>query len=313
MPTETEHDWGVIAERLGNLPGAVDGYIETLRAGIAERRRAGEAPGRARSPCRRASHARPDGFFGEFAAGRQARRRASCPNRSRAELAKGAEVSAAAYARARRVPRDGARCRPPSDQDAVGRELYALHSRHFLGAVIDLDETYEWGIEELAADDRRADADRGGDQGRRERRRGGRVPRRRSVPPSQRHRRAAALDAVAQRHASSTSSSRTHFDIPEPDPQARVHDRPDPGGRHLLHEPERRLLAPRTDVVERPRGRHRVQHLARDDDGVPRGRARSPPPARPGRLQPRASSTPGAASWPARAGTPRAGRSTPSA
>src|SRR5690606_24146181 len=34
--------------------------------------------------------------------------------------------------------------------DAVGRESYALHSRRFLGATIDLDETYEWGIEELA-------------------------------------------------------------------------------------------------------------------------------------------------------------------
>ena len=36
------------------------------------------------------------------------------------------------------------------DKDAVGRELYALQSRRFLGATIDLDETYEWGVEELA-------------------------------------------------------------------------------------------------------------------------------------------------------------------
>ena len=34
--------------------------------------------------------------------------------------------------------------------DAVGRDLYALNSRRFLGATIDLDETYEWGREELA-------------------------------------------------------------------------------------------------------------------------------------------------------------------
>src|SRR5699024_1124986 len=33
--------------------------------------------------------------------------------------------------------------------DAVGRELYSLHSRHFLGADVDLDETYEWGLAEL--------------------------------------------------------------------------------------------------------------------------------------------------------------------
>jgi uncharacterized protein (DUF885 family) len=37
-----------------------------------------------------------------------------------------------------------------TEVDAVGRELYALNSRRFLGATIDLDETYEWGREELA-------------------------------------------------------------------------------------------------------------------------------------------------------------------
>ena len=37
--------------------------------------------------------------------------------------------------------------------DAVGRERYERFSRHFLGAVVDLDETYEWGRERLAAID----------------------------------------------------------------------------------------------------------------------------------------------------------------
>jgi uncharacterized protein (DUF885 family) len=37
-----------------------------------------------------------------------------------------------------------------NETDAVGRDVYALHSRRFLGATIDLDETYEWGREELA-------------------------------------------------------------------------------------------------------------------------------------------------------------------
>src|SRR5690606_11036013 len=35
------------------------------------------------------------------------------------------------------------------EKQAVGRELYQLHSRYFLGATIDLDETYAWGFEEL--------------------------------------------------------------------------------------------------------------------------------------------------------------------
>jgi uncharacterized protein (DUF885 family) len=35
------------------------------------------------------------------------------------------------------------------EADAVGRDHYALASRSFVGAEIDLDETYEWGIAEL--------------------------------------------------------------------------------------------------------------------------------------------------------------------
>ena len=36
------------------------------------------------------------------------------------------------------------------ERDACGRELYALWSQHFLGARIDLEETYDWGQQELA-------------------------------------------------------------------------------------------------------------------------------------------------------------------
>jgi uncharacterized protein (DUF885 family) len=36
------------------------------------------------------------------------------------------------------------------DKDAVGREHYALASRYFLGASVDLEETYAWGLAELA-------------------------------------------------------------------------------------------------------------------------------------------------------------------
>ncbi|MGO1318449.1 MAG: DUF885 domain-containing protein, partial [Cellulomonadaceae bacterium] len=36
------------------------------------------------------------------------------------------------------------------ETDGVGREAYALASQRFLGTTIDLDETYEWGLAELA-------------------------------------------------------------------------------------------------------------------------------------------------------------------
>ena len=35
------------------------------------------------------------------------------------------------------------------DNEAVGRDAYALESRRYLGAVVDLDQTYSWGWHEL--------------------------------------------------------------------------------------------------------------------------------------------------------------------
>ncbi|WP_457205808.1 DUF885 domain-containing protein, partial [Nocardioides sp. P5_C9_2] len=48
------------------------------------------------------------------------------------------------------------------DKEAVGREHYELTSRYFLGATVDLEETYAWGWQELQrlADDMAATADR---------------------------------------------------------------------------------------------------------------------------------------------------------
>src|SRR4029453_14305735 len=41
--------------------------------------------------------------------------------------------------------------RPPRapEKDAVGRERYALASRSFIGAEVDLEESYAWGVQEL--------------------------------------------------------------------------------------------------------------------------------------------------------------------
>lgn len=148
MPTATEADWATIAEKLGNLPGAVDGYIETLRQGIAD----GVVPARRQvietaTGVRR--HADPLGFFFDFTGAAALEGGGALPDSLKSELHKGAEASAAAYAKLAEffelelAPK-------ASEQDGVGRDLYALQSRRFLGAVIDLDETYEWGVEELA-------------------------------------------------------------------------------------------------------------------------------------------------------------------
>ena len=146
MDTASVDDWATIARRLGNLPGGIDGYIETLRAGIAEgvvpaRRQVREVVEQSRR------NARPDGFFFDFTQGASVEG-GELPESLRADLARGAEASAAAYLHLADFL-ENELLPAATDQDGVGREQYALRSRYFLGAEIDLDETYEWGIGEL--------------------------------------------------------------------------------------------------------------------------------------------------------------------
>ena len=148
MPTGTEHDWEIISRKLGNLPTAVDGYIETLRAGIA----AGVTPAKrqVREVIEQATrHAATDGFFATFADGAALDNDQAVPDSLAGALSRGAAASAAAYATLKDFLQHEL-LEAAVENDGVGRELYALQSRRFLGATIDLDETYEWGIEELA-------------------------------------------------------------------------------------------------------------------------------------------------------------------
>lgn len=147
MPTETAEDWDVIARRLGAVRGAVDGYIETLREGI----RAGIVPARRQvvevvTQINR--YTSDNGFFAQFA-GEAAPAEGQLPASLARELADQSGAARVAYDHLAEFLRDEL-APAASETDAVGRELYALHSRRFLGASIDLDETYEWGTEELA-------------------------------------------------------------------------------------------------------------------------------------------------------------------
>jgi len=145
MPTATAEDWRTIAERLRNLPGALGGYARSLRAGA----------GRGLAPARRQvveviaqaeELAAAGGFFDAFAGA--AAPEGGLPESLAADLRRGAEQSAAAYAELAAFLREELLPVAP-EADGVGRDRYALHSRRFLGASIDLDETYEWGLQEL--------------------------------------------------------------------------------------------------------------------------------------------------------------------
>jgi uncharacterized protein (DUF885 family) len=147
MPTSTVDDWSHVAERLRRLPDAMDGYVETLRSGIA----AGNTPA-IRQVTEVLAQARkqvaPTGFFFELASGASAGGE-PLPASLLADLENGAKASAGAYAKLAEFLGEELAPHAP-EKDAVGRQAYELASRGFLGATIDLDETYEWGIEELA-------------------------------------------------------------------------------------------------------------------------------------------------------------------
>lgn len=145
MPTATTHDWATIAQRLGNLPAALAGYAETLRVGAAKglipaQRQVVEVMAQAHEL------AGSDGFFSTFVGG--AAPEDGLPDSLAEDLRRGAVGSAAAYDELAAFLKDEILPIAPAS-DGVGRERYALHSRRFLGATIDLDETYEWGLEEL--------------------------------------------------------------------------------------------------------------------------------------------------------------------
>jgi uncharacterized protein (DUF885 family) len=148
MPTASAEDWATVAARLGAVPLALRGYAESLRTAA---RRGRVVPRRqvAAAIAQCADYGRPDGYFGTMAAGARTGS-GPLPGALTAGLAANAAAAAAAYGELGTFLRDELIARAPA-RDAVGRDLYALHSRAFLGTRIDLDETYDWGQRELAS------------------------------------------------------------------------------------------------------------------------------------------------------------------
>lgn len=143
MPTETEDDWATIAARMQSVAGGVDGYIASLQHAASVQ----DGP----FPAKRqidigVDQARElaglNSFWDTLASGAQV------PASLSADLTRGADAAKGAYKRLAMALAD-LHGRAP-DADAVGRERYQRFSRRFLGATVDLDETYEWGLAELA-------------------------------------------------------------------------------------------------------------------------------------------------------------------
>jgi uncharacterized protein (DUF885 family) len=143
-PTSSESDWATVAKRLAAVPRALAGYTESLRRAAA---RGDVRAKRQVEACvkQAGDNAGPDGFFATFARGASD----ELPAALRAEIEQAAQAAGDAYAELGRFLGEELLPQAP-ERDAVGRERYPLHSRTFLGARIDLEETYAWGQQELA-------------------------------------------------------------------------------------------------------------------------------------------------------------------
>lgn len=158
MSTDSPEAVADIGARLAGVPDALAGYEETLRAEaaagrVSARRQYVEVAEQVRNWTGQEGEA--GNFFLQLVDGLEA------DEETRARLQESAQAASDAFAAFGRflseemVPQG-------REREAVGREAYALASRYFLGAEIDLEETYAWGWQELKrlSDEMAATADR---------------------------------------------------------------------------------------------------------------------------------------------------------
>jgi uncharacterized protein (DUF885 family) len=147
MPTDTPEQWETIVARARAVPEAIATYMAALRTA---KDRGDVVPIRqVRDGIEQAEKfGGADGYWLTFAAGANAGGE-PLPDTLRADLAAAAAGAADAYLGLATMLREELLPVAP-EADAVGRDRYPLFSRYFLGATVDLAETYAWGQEELA-------------------------------------------------------------------------------------------------------------------------------------------------------------------
>lgn len=146
MDKDTAGDWGNIARRLHAVPAALGGYQESLRLAasrgrIAARRQIGIGIEQSRGL------ADSGNYFAELAEEGVALVHGDAALER--DLRAGAAEAARAYGELADMLGAELLDRAPT-ADGIGRERYARFSRASIGAVVDLDETYEWGLSQLA-------------------------------------------------------------------------------------------------------------------------------------------------------------------
>lgn len=148
MPRATEEDWRNIAERMTKLPGAIERYKLTLEEGM---RNAIPSARRqvAQSIKQAATYGGGDGSKPFFQTLVEAFDASGVQSPGiRADLESAATAAAQAYVGFSRFLEEKF-MDSAVERDGVGRDLYQLSSRVYNGVELDLEETYQWGWDEL--------------------------------------------------------------------------------------------------------------------------------------------------------------------
>ena len=147
MPTDTDEQWTTIAARMAQVPVALDQFVQSLRVAAA---RDDVSPRRQVRACIKQclEFTSKDGYFATLVS--DARSGDTELDAAVAtDLERSVRLAADAYSGLADTLRQELLDRAPED-DACGRDRYGLFSRSFLGAEVDLEETYAWGQAELA-------------------------------------------------------------------------------------------------------------------------------------------------------------------
>jgi len=147
MPTQTNGHLLTFAARMTKVPAALDSYAESLRAaaakGLVSPKRQVEA---CAAQC--AALTAADGYFSNLLTA-NALGGPDLADATAGALRNAVAEASSAYARMGELLR-GELLPAAPEADACGRQRYQLLSRFFLGATVDLEETYLWGQQELA-------------------------------------------------------------------------------------------------------------------------------------------------------------------
>ncbi|HEV7148890.1 MAG TPA: DUF885 domain-containing protein [Pedococcus sp.] len=146
MATATDEDWRVVGRRMAKVPVALEQWRQSLTSAAAK---GNVAPRRQVEACAAQCQdlTADDGYFATLLQGARAWD-AELSSQTRDELTAAVDTARAAYAELGTWLTTELLPQAP-EPDACGRDRYQLLSRSFLGASVDLEETYAWGQQEV--------------------------------------------------------------------------------------------------------------------------------------------------------------------